>query len=369
MGEVVGASRLRFVGPFVALNFIFAPAFAQDCNLVSDSAGSGPLRAPLDVRPEAVPDSRTVVTDKRELIDVLANDKGAPPNASIEMEVEQPLVCGKAGVEGRQVWFVGDSSCIGKTIEFKYRAKLVDARTCEYEWRSASVTVAVVAAPVQPTPVQPSTQTPPVARLASCDIPNLPWRLLKIDGGRFVKSEAPASIADFTKFIEEPTFNVEPFCLMADEVSAAEFEKFFRNVPEAQKREKFPEALEDAGGASPILDTLQSGAVTRISHRMAEAFAKHQSQISNRSVKMPTLHEYVAALWELQKSRPAPPQAALLPVALRSGNLQLTGTPCPESGPNDGSFLTLGPQMQGALSTICYDESRRERTGFRLIVR
>lgn len=361
------ASRLRFVGPFVALNFFLAPALAQDCNQVSDSTGRGPLRAPLDARPEAVPDSRTIESDNRELIDVLANDKGAPPNVFIEIEVEQPLACGKAGVEGRQVWFVGDNSCVGKTIEFKYRAKLVDARTCEYEWRSASINVAVVAAPMRP-PVQPAPPAPP-PRLASCDIPNLPWRLLKIEGGRFVKSEAPASIADFAKFIEEPTFMVEPFCLMADEVSADEFEKFFRNVPEAQKREKFPEGLENDGGAPSIIDPLQTAPATRISHRMADAFAKHQSQISNRSVNMPTLHEYVAALWELQKRRPTPPQAALLPIALRSGNLQLTGTPCPESGPNDGNFLTLGPQMQGAMSTICYDQSRRERTGFRLIVR
>jgi hypothetical protein len=365
----VNAYRLLLGAQLIALNIFFlAPALSQDCNSAAGPPGQGPLRAPLDVRPEAVPDSQTIESGKRELIDVLANDKGAPANSSIELQLEGTPSCGSAGVEGRKVWYLGDGSCVGKTIEFKYRAKLVDARTCEYEWRSAAVRVAVVAPPPAPTPTP--TVTPAPARLTSCDIPNLPWQLLKIEGGRFVKSEAPATIADFANFIEEPTFVVEPFCLMVDEVSSEQFGKFFRTVSEAQKRENFPEALEEnSAAAPPIAELGQSAAATRISYRMAEAYAKYHSNGSGRSVTMPTLNEYVAALWELQKRRPQPPQATMLPIALRSGNLQWTGTACPDSGTDGGNFLTLGPQMQGALSTICYSQSRRDRTGFRLIVR
>jgi hypothetical protein len=324
-----------------------ASAPAQDCNTQVAPADRGPLRAPLDPRPEALPDAATVEAGKRQLIDVLANDKGVPSGSKAELQIEENPGCGEAGVDGQSVWYRGGDNCAGRSSTFKYRAKLFDARTCESEWRSALVTVTVTAAP---------------PRVLSCDIPGS--RMVKIDGGQFTKAEAPPELGDFIRLVEEDTFTVAPFCLAIEETSAQEFEKFFTAIPESRKRQEFSEVFEQGADNAGSLPQ-SSAAATNISHTMAEAYAKYQSEASGRTLGLPTLNEYIAAIWELQRKRPQSPEATFLLVGLRSGSLQWTNSPCAETG----NFLTLGPGRAGPITKLCYAQSRRDRMAFRLILR
>jgi hypothetical protein len=151
---------------------------------------------------------------------------------------------------------------------------------------------------------------------------------------------------------------------MLGAASASEFEKFFKTVPEETRRQQFPEFFELGGGKLEAAGEATDPA-NGISRRMAEAFLRSQGETGGRTVALPTLNELVAAVWELQKARPDSPETGLLIVGLRSGNLQWTSTPCAENG----SFLVLGPSTQGALTKLCYDQSRQDGTGFRLVFR
>jgi hypothetical protein len=331
-------------------------AYSQDCSPAA-TPNSGPLRAPLDPRPEARADLASAEAGKRVTIDVLANDKGVPHERNAELQIEQNPNCGDAGIEGQRAWYQGGPECVGKNVTFKYRARLLDAQSCQYEWRSALVTVTVTSSPAIATPE------------LSCEVTDSKWRLIKVEGGQFVKSEAPADLADFITLVDKPSFTVGPFCLMDDDVSAKEFDKFFSAIPESQKHEKFPEAFDGDSNDQNVLNVVQpDAAATGISYRMAEAYASYQRELVGRAVELPTLYELIAAVWELERKHPASPDAQNLSAALRSGNLQWTNTPCPDN-PEPGYFLTLGPQVQGPLDAPCYEQTRRGRTAFRLIVK
>jgi hypothetical protein len=343
-------------------------ASAQDCVAPQMTPGRGLLRAPLDSIPLAKPDQHTAEVDRRTRIDVLANDKGV--FADVELQLEDAPSCGEAGIDGRSIWYQGGRDCMGQSVVFKYRAKLRDARTCEPEWKTAFVTVTVAMTPAPPPPrpeVRPAPEPrPPQISSVSCDIPDSRARFIKIEGGRFVVAEAPPVLADFARLVEEPVFTVATFCLMVEEISAEEFDRFFRPIGDAQKRERFPEVFEQmSDNNAPSVPGVGAPAVGNISRRMAEAYAKQLSEQSGRTLSLPTLNELVAAVLELQNRRPESPEASLLTIGLRSGNLQWTSTPCAETG----SFLTLGPSSQGPLTKLCYNESRNSRTGFRLTVR
>src|SRR5262249_21730282 len=103
-----------------------------------------------------------------------------------------------------------------------------------------------------------------------------------------------------------------------------------------------------------------------ISRRMAEAYAKRKAEATGRSVTLPTLNEYIAAAWELQLKRPGAVETGKFLVSLRNGNLQWTSTKCPDSTER---FFVIGPSAQGPLARLCFEQSRRDRTGFRLVVR
>lgn len=344
----------------VAMATLLAPAAgsAQDCTQTPEG-GSPPLHA------EARPDELSVEAGKRGEIDVLANDLGAPsdPNVVPEMRLEGTVACGTAKLEGRRVIYEGGPECVGRALNFGYSARLRDPGTCQERWVTGLITVTVTEVPTR-IPGPPEVQGP-----LSCEIPNVPWRLIKIEGGQFNKADAPVEIADFVKLIGEPSFTVGPLCLMADEVPAQEFEKFFGSISEAKRHEQFQEAFEQGSGNAPLpYDPTQSAAATSISHRMAQAYAAHQSETIGRNVALPTLYEYIGAVWELQKKRPDAPETALLLVSLRSGNLHWTNSHCPDN-PAPTAFLALGPELQGPLATHCFDQARRERTAFRLIVR
>lgn len=325
--------------------------WAQEC---SQTPGGGPA-----LHAVARPDQVSVEPGRRAEIDVLANDIGAPAdiNTVPEMRLEGTVACGSAKLEGRRLIYEGGPECAGRTLNFGYSALLRDPGTCQERWVTGLITVTITEGPRQPP------ENPPPVRQVSCEIPNLPWRLIKIEGGQFNKADAPVEIEDFVKLIGESSFTVGPMCLMAEEVSAPEFEKFFTSISEAKRRELFPEAFERGAENAP-----QSAAAAPISHRMAQAYAAHQSEAMARNVGLPTLNEYVGAVWELQRKKPDAPETALLLVSLRSGNLQWTNSHCPES-PATTSFLVLGPEPLGPLAAHCFDQLRRERTAFRLLVR
>jgi hypothetical protein len=340
---------------------LLVPAAAQECTQNSDGGASG---GPA-LHAEARPDELSVQAGKRGEIDVLANDIGAPSDANMvpEMRLEGTIACGSAKLNGRRLIYEGGSECIGQPLNFGYSARLRDPGTCQERWVTGLITVTVTEAPAVP-PVNPPVAVNPPGQL-SCEIPNAPWRLIKIDGGQFNKTDAPPEIADFVKLITESSFTVSPLCLMAEDVSAQEFEKFFGTISEGKRRAQFPEAFEQGSENSRnIFDPAQSAAATQISQRMAQAYATYQSEAISRNVGLPSLNEYIGALWELQRKRPDAPETALLLVNLRSGNLHWTNSRCLET-----AFLALGPQLFGSVTTLCFDQARRERTGFRLLVR
>lgn len=337
---------------------IATPAWAQGCTPTESDSG---VRPPLVPRPEARADAHSTEAGKRDRIDVLANDVGVRPGPNNNLKIKDQPICGKAGVEGRYIWYKANDDCAGKKVLFEYSAKLQDARTCEDEWRSAPVAITVK------------------PRAVSCDVPNSNWRMIKVGGGQFTKDEAPERIRDFVKLLNEPAFTVSPFCITADAISAAEFERFFMSISPEQRKKDFPEAAKrttnggslgdgDPDFVPPIMlpGSESEGPANKISRRMALAYAKHQSEKKGRALTLPTLNEYVATTWELSTQE----RSREFIDALRSGNLQWTSTPCPQTDPEPGSFLMLGPGARGPLSTLCYDEFRLDaRTGFRLIVR
>ena len=76
-------------------------------------------------------------------IDVLANDRGVPPQSEIELAIEPAPApaCGKVDVEGGAIWYEAGADCVGVPVRFRYRVKLRDPRTCDYEWQTTTVTV------------------------------------------------------------------------------------------------------------------------------------------------------------------------------------------------------------------------------------
>jgi hypothetical protein len=307
------------------------------------SAQTAPdLRRPEGhTRPQARPDQATAEAGERKRIDVLANDEGVPPESAgpLQIEVKGPVTCGEARVDGRQIVYQGGDQCIGRQVTFGYSVRLQD------ETVSAVVTVTVK------------------PRSVACESPNAAWKWIKIDGGRFERANAPAGVIDFAVLTDEDSFTVAPFCLMLEPVPADDLEKFVGTIPEAQRREQFPELFDDAG-SSP-LDS-QGGSASRVSRRVAQAYvAKAGATI--RGLELPSLNEYIAAAWELWTKHNDQPEAQAFIVSLRSGNLQWTSTPC---GAAD-SFWTIGPSAgaRERLTKLCFEQSRRDRTGFRLRTR
>ncbi|MBV6486921.1 MAG: hypothetical protein GHHEDOFH_00858 [Pseudorhodoplanes sp.] len=302
-----------------------------------------PARPSPILRPEARPDQVTVEAGERKRIDVLANDERVSTDPSVipEVRVDGPVACGTASIEGRFVVYQGGDACVGQRVTFDYSANL------QNEWVTGQITVTVK------------------PRVIACDIPNPSWQLIRIEGGRFDKSNVPPGVVDFADLLDETTFTVGPFCLILEPVLAEDVEKFFGSIPEEQRREQFPEIFETAGTSFPTGEQNQRAPATKISRRMAEAYVKQKAEATARNVTLPTLNEYVAAAWELQAKRSNARETNVFLVALRSGGLQWTSTPC---GPS-GSFWTIGPSAQGPLTKLCYEQSRRDRTGFRLVVK
>ena len=301
-----------------------------------------PRRPEAVARPQARPDQATAEAGERKRIDVLANDVGMPPDTepAPPLEVQGPVTCGTAQVEGRFVVYQGGNECVGKQVRFGYSVRLPN-----------ETVTAVVTVTVKP-------------RSVACESPNPAWKWVKIDGGRFEKANAPAGVADFADLAEEDAFTVAPFCLMLEPVPADDLDKFIGTIPEAQRREQFPEIFEDAGASVP--QDSQSGSANRVSRRMAQAYVK-KAGATTRGVELPALNEYIAAAWELWTKHNELPEAQAFIVSLRSGSLQWTSTSC---GSAD-SFWTIGPSAgaQERLTKLCFDQSRRDRTGFRLMTR
>jgi hypothetical protein len=331
---------------WVACLATMAPA--QGTPPAGASSGAEPVRPSPALRPEARPDRATAEAGKRTRIDVLANDEGVPddPNAVPEMKIEGTGICGTAKIDGRFVVYQGGDECAGKQVEFDYSVFLKD------EWVTGHVTVTVT------------------ARASACDIQGSPWRLIKIDGGHFDKQNAPPAIVDFTDLLNEQTFDVTPFCLLLEPIPSVDMDKYFASLPDDQRHEQFPEFFE----AAPATFTSPGESVpaTNVSFRMAQAYAKQKAAAFARDVTLPTLNELIAAAWELQVKRPAAAETNSFLISLRSGNLQWTSTPCsPAGGSSSGKFLTIGPTLaaNGMLTKLCFEQSRRDHTGFRLVVR
>jgi hypothetical protein len=293
------------------------------------------------LRPEARPDEATVEAGRATRIEVLANDIGVPgpDRPPPEMRIEGHPECGAAKIDGRAVVFMGGSECVGVSIHFGYSFKANE------DWITGMVAVTVKQAAF------------------SCEVASLNWPALKIEGGQFDKEDAPPGIVDFADLLPEAGFSVRPFCITLDAVPAEAVDRYFNGLPEEERRTQFPEL--DQHSVTPAGQDATANPVARVSHRMAIAFAQRAGERGGRNIELPTLQEYVAAAWEMQVKHPGTPDADKLLVMLRSGLLQWTSSAC---GAND-SFWTIGPSAQGPLTKLCYEQSRLDRTGFRLTIK
>jgi hypothetical protein len=188
------------------------------------------------------------------------------------------------------------------------------------------------------------------------------WNATMIQGGAYSKDNAPRGIIDLVDLLEQPQFSVQPFCITTEPAPADIVDIFFNNLAPQQRQDLFPES-QQRGTISNGLDPIRASA--RVSQRMAIAFAKRTGERSGRQVALPTLEEYVAAAWDLQTRRFGTPEADAYLVTLRTGNLQWTSTACGSLG----SYWTIGPGAQGRLVKLCYEQSRVDRTSFRLSIK
>jgi Sulfatase-modifying factor enzyme 1 len=321
---------------------------AQNAPSAAAAPSAEPARPVPVLRPEARPDSVTAEVGERKRIDVLANDQGVPtdPDAVPEMKIEGTDICGTARIEGRYIVYQGGNECAGKQVEFDYSVFL------QNEWVTSHVTIRVS------------------ARTSPCNIPGSSWRMIRIDGGHFDKQNAPPAIVDFTDLLTDTTFDVAPFCLMLEPVPSVDLDKFMASIPDDQRHEQFPEFFE-ATVSNPYANQGDSAPANNVSFRMAQAFAKQKAAAFERNVTLPTLSELIAAAWQLQDKRPADAETSIFIVSLRSGNLQWTSTSCDTASGPAGEFLTVGPSQNatGSLTRLCFEQSRRDHTGFRLVIR
>lgn len=288
------------------------------------------------LRPEARDDRATVEAGKPGRIEVLANDIGVTNDGSTPaLRVDEQPSCGTTEVDGRAVIYRGGPECVGADVSFKYSVRLLGDSI------AATVSVTVTAATF------------------SCDTPGLELPAVRLEGGQFVKSNAPADLLDLLGLLDDQTFTVPSFCMTLDPVPAEAVDVYFNNMSPQERDEKFPET-QLQGGAPSATD-----ASARTSQRMAVAFARRSSDRSGRAVRLPSLNEYVAVAWELYKKAPNSPEAVAFTVGLRTGTLQWTSTPCGAAG----LFWTIGPDVNGRMSKLCYQQSRLDRTGFRLAIK
>src|SRR5262245_38894286 len=79
-------------------------------------------RPPAVGRRQARPDQATAEAGERKRIDVLANDEGMPSDTEPgpPLEVQGPVTCGTAQVDGRYVVYQGGNECVGKQVKFGY---------------------------------------------------------------------------------------------------------------------------------------------------------------------------------------------------------------------------------------------------------
>jgi hypothetical protein len=333
---------------YVALLMLLIGCLLIGCaSRVAFAQNSGrPVPAPL---PEARPDAAVAEVGRPVRIDVLANDYGVPSEGqpAPEMRIEGVPACATVQVEGRTLIFRGGTDCVGADVVFGYSVKI------QGDWLTAAVSVTV----------KPAT----AAALGPCNVPEYDWQMTKIDGGTFDKSSMPPGIVDFVDLIDENTFSVAPFCITLDAIPAEPVERYFNNLREEDRRDQYPELAAQTN--IPAVPGAPGRMPANASQRMALAFAKRTGERSNRQLALPTLQEYVGVAWELQaKHRGAPETDAFL-ITMRSGNLQWTSTPCG----SPGSYWTVGPSTQasaqGKLVKLCYELSRLDRTGFRLVVK
>jgi hypothetical protein len=302
-----------------------------------------------DLLPEIRADAAVAEVGKPLRIDVLANDIGVPSEGepAPEMRVEGVPPCATVQVDGRVLIFRGGADCVGADVVFGYGVRI------QGNWLGAAVTVTVKPAVI--------------AAAAACDVPESDWRMTRLEGGSFDKSSAPPGIIDFADLIDEASFSVPPLCITLESVPAEPVERYFNNLREEDRRDQYPELT--APPNVPTAPVMPGRIPAIVSQRMAMAFAKRTGERNSRPLALPTLQEYIGAAWELQaKHRGAPETDAFL-IAMRSGNLQWTSSPCG----SPGSYWTIGPSTlagaQGKLVKLCYELSRIDRTGFRLVIR
>jgi hypothetical protein len=326
--------RLTLLMAAIAILIIGAAGHLHAQNAESREQGR-PVPA---LRPEARPDVAVAETGKPTRIEVLENDIGIS-DASPELRIEEQPNCGTAEIDGRAVIFKGGADCLGVDIRFGYGVRVGE------EWIAAIVSVTM----------KPAAFT--------CGVPGLALTTIKIEGGQFDKASAPPGIADFLNLIEGDMFSVQPFCIFLDAIPVDAVDEYLNNLDLQQRTELFPELQSPRNviGGRDITAPVPA----RVSQRIAIGFAKRFSEKSGRELALPTLQEYVAAAWELQSKHAGSREADAFLVSMRSGNLQWTSTPCDRPG----VFLTIGPNAQGRLAKICYEQSRLDRTGFRIAIR
>lgn len=315
-----------------------------------DALAQGGGRPTPELLPEARPDAAVAEVGKPLRIEVLANDYGVPPadQPAPELQVEGVPPCASVGVDGRALIFRGGADCVGSDVVFGYRVKLGG------NWLTAAVSVTVKPAEI--------VRRSDGGGAAACSFPDPDMKMTKIEGGSFDKSSIPPGVVDFAELVDENTFSVTPFCITLDAIPAEPVDRYFNNLREEDRTEQFPE-LAGQGGVPPP-QAMPGRPPASVSQRMAVAFAKRSGERSDRELLLPTLQQYVAAAWELQTKHPGAAETDAFLIAMRSGNLQWTSTPCGSSG----SYWTIGPSAQGKLVRLCYALSRLDRTGFRLAI-
>jgi hypothetical protein len=309
---------------------------------VRAQGGAGaPARPIPELNPEARPDTAVTEVDRSTRIEVLENDINIPSQPRPELRIERSPACGTAEVDGTAVIFKGGPQCVGVDVSFGYSVQLPNGQV------RGLVSVKV---------------KPAAAVAVPCDVPGYEWGMTKIEGGTFDKASAPPNVIDFVDLIDENTFSVRPFCITVEAVPAEPVGIYFDNIREEDRRDRFPELQQQSSAIAPGQD-VTGRASARVSQRMALAFASRVGEKSSRKLMLPSLEQYVAVAWELQTRRPGAPETDAFIVMMRSGSLQWTSTPC-----GSGSYWTVGPSTQGRLVKLCYEQSRLDRTGFRLAI-
>jgi hypothetical protein len=345
---------LQVCGLFALPDQSIAQGQTDQLGLLLGTVPAAPSRPGVAPKPsENAGRARALITLRAgESIILRSGLSGTPQSSPLLFKLGKKPACGEARETAQGIVLIARPECAGQTLEFDYTI-------------SASS-----AAPGQQAIVNTTVQALVLSGVTSCGIADAPYEFVNIPGGSYLLKDLPASLSDLADLIGIKIATVEPFCITEEAIPAAEMEAFLAMQSIAEKRRAFPEALE---GGPPIRALVESGRSSRvpaqsISHRMASAYAKKQSDLTDRGFELPRLEHYLAAAVHLALRQPDLPSTQSFLVSLHSGLMEWTSTSCETTR---DAFVVVGTSLQTRLlERYCYAVSQRaSRMGFRLVTR